>query len=90
MRDFSGFEWDDNKRQANAAKHGLDFADAVRVFEDPKQFSYRSPHRSERRFVSIGKVKGQLIAVVFTRRADKLRIISARAARKIERMQYDR
>jgi uncharacterized protein len=88
MKEFSGFEWDDSKRRANIVKHGLDFADAVEVFEDPKQFTNRSPHPIEERFVSVGMARGRLIAVVFTRHADKVRIISARSARRIEREQY--
>jgi len=28
------FEWDENKRLSNLAKHGLDFVDAVVVFSD--------------------------------------------------------
>jgi uncharacterized protein len=91
MNAISAFEWDDAKRRANVVKHGIDFVDAVEVFDDPRQFAYRSPHRSsEERFVSIGAVRGKLIAVVFTQRADKLRIISARPARRSEREQYDR
>ncbi|MBR6900719.1 MAG: BrnT family toxin [Synergistaceae bacterium] len=27
------FEWDENKRQINIEKHGIDFADAVKIFE---------------------------------------------------------
>ena len=29
------FTWDEPKRQANLAKHGLDFADAAKVFAEP-------------------------------------------------------
>ena len=29
------FTWNESKRQANLAKHGLDFADAKEVFENP-------------------------------------------------------
>jgi uncharacterized protein len=90
MDEFSGYEWDERKRRANIVKHGLDFADAVEVFDDQKQFAYRSPHPSEERYVSIGMANERLIAVVFTRRAAKIRIISARPARRIEREQYDR
>ncbi|MBI3702261.1 MAG: BrnT family toxin [Rhizobiales bacterium] len=90
MKSFSDFEWDDNKRRANVAKHGLDFVDATEVFADPRQHTYRSPHQSgEERFVSIGNVRGRLIAVVFTQRGNKLRIISARPVRRNEREQYD-
>ena len=27
------FEWDESKRLANVAKHGIDFSDAVQIFE---------------------------------------------------------
>jgi len=88
---FSGFEWDEEKRRANVAKHHIDFIVATEVFADPRQFSYRSPHRSnEERYVSVGKVREKIIAVVFTQRGGNLRIISARAARKNERERYDR
>ena len=30
------FEWDDDKARANAAKHGVTFQEAVRVFADPR------------------------------------------------------
>ena len=29
-----GFEWDEAKRLTNFAKHGIDFVDAARIFED--------------------------------------------------------
>jgi hypothetical protein len=86
---ISAFEWDDNKRRANIAKHGVDFVDAAEVFADPKQYTYRSArHAGEERYVSVGMSKGTLIAVVFTRRETRLRIISARTARKSERERY--
>jgi uncharacterized DUF497 family protein len=83
------FEWDENKRQSNVAKHGIDFVDAKEVFLDPQQFTYRSPNRSgELRYVTVGKSQGLLLAVISTPREDKLRIISARMARRNERDQY--
>ena len=33
------FEWDPAKARANLSKHGVDFADAVAVFEDPLALS---------------------------------------------------
>lgn len=90
--DFSavnGFEWDENKRLLNIAKHGVDFADAIQAFADPKQFTYRSATPpQEQRYVCVGMVQGRLIAVVTTLRGEKLRIISARAARRNERDWY--
>ncbi len=29
------FEWDESKRQANLAKHHIDFQDAIRIFDGP-------------------------------------------------------
>ena len=31
----AGFEWDEAKNQVNIRKHGIDFNDAVRVFDKP-------------------------------------------------------
>lgn len=87
---ITAFEWDENKRRANVVKHRIDFVDAVDVFMDPVQFTYRSTRRSgEERYISIGSSKGIVITVVSTRREEKLRIISARAARKSEREVYE-
>lgn len=88
---YSAFEWDGNKRRSNVEKHGIDFADATEAFDDPWRFTYRSPRRSnEERFLTVGTVRGKLIAIVFTLRGDKIRIISARPARRTERDQYGR
>ena len=32
---FMGYEWDPAKNRANIAKRGIDFADAVRIFDGP-------------------------------------------------------
>ena len=29
------FEWDENKRQSNLSKHGIDFVDAAKIFNRP-------------------------------------------------------
>ncbi|MRX49833.1 BrnT family toxin [Paracoccus sp. S-4012] len=78
------FEWDDAKRQSALAKHGIDFLRAARVF--------RQPHRvlpaldgPEERWMAIGQLDGVIITVVFTRRGDAIRIITARRARRNER-----
>jgi uncharacterized DUF497 family protein len=36
-----GFQWDLAKARANLRKHGVDFADAVGVFEDPLALTAR-------------------------------------------------
>ena len=85
----SRYDWDENKRRANVEKHGIDFLDAIEAFTDPQGYVYRSPRQqTERRLVAVGLVKGTLAAVIFTERGDRVRIISARPARRSERRQY--
>jgi uncharacterized protein len=83
------FEWDENKRVANVAKHRIDFADATEAFHDPTADCFLSPRPGgEQRYVIVGSMQGSLIAVVFTPRRDAIRIISARMARQTERQRY--
>jgi uncharacterized protein len=83
------FEWDENKQRSNVAKHGIDFADAKEVFDDPAAYTILSPREGrERRYVTVGLMRETLVAVIFTRRAGAIRIISARVARRNERKAY--
>ncbi len=81
------FEWNEQKNLANRAKHGIDFDDAIEVFYGPSILC-RSDSNNEERWIAIGSSENRLIAVVFTRRADVIRIISARRARKNEEREY--
>jgi uncharacterized DUF497 family protein len=38
------FEWDRDEAEANRRKHGVDFADAVGVFDDPFALTQEDPH----------------------------------------------
>jgi uncharacterized DUF497 family protein len=85
----SRYEWNEAKRQNNREKHGIDFLDAVEAFTDPHGYVYRSRRQGpEVRYVAVGMMNGALIAVVFTERGERVRIISARAARRSERQHY--
>jgi uncharacterized DUF497 family protein len=81
------FEWDERKNLLNRAKHGVDFEDAVEVFYGPIIFR-QSNRNNEERWIAIGSLENRLIAVIFTRRTDVIRIISARRARKNEEREY--
>jgi hypothetical protein len=48
------YQWDPAKVRANRAKHGVGFADAVGVFEDPRAVTIEDPHPDEDRYVTIG------------------------------------
>jgi uncharacterized protein len=83
----AGFEWDDDKSRANLGKHGIDFDDAIEVFYGPIVVR-QSDRNNEERWLAIGSLEDRLITVVFTRRTDVIRIISARRARKNEEREY--
>ena len=84
------FEWDSAKAAANIRKHGIDFADAVGVFDDPFALSKAEPDEDEARYVGIGSdTLGRVLVVIYTRRAERIRIISARRATPSERRAYE-
>lgn len=74
------FEWDEDKSEANLAKHGIDFEDAGEVFYGPV-IVRQSNRNNEERWIAIGKSYGRIISVIFTRRDEAIRIISARHPR---------
>src|SRR3569623_1569816 len=81
------FEWDEQKRELNFAKHGIDFDAATEVFYGPIVL-HRSDRNNEERWTALGYSEDRLILVVFVVRASVFRIISARRARKNEEREY--
>jgi len=81
------FEWDPRKAQANLDKHGIDFEDAVGVFEGPV-LEVRSDRDEEERWKAMGEIEGVVLAIVYTRRGERYRIISARRANQDEKRAY--
>lgn len=86
------FEWDANKNIKNIEKHGIDFDLASQVFsDDNKIIAFNRLIKDEIRLQIIGKIKNiVIIIVVFTPRNGNIRIISARHANKIERLEYEK
>ncbi len=84
-----GFQWDENKNQVNMGKHGISFERAALIFEGPiLRFEDNRRGYGEIRYKCIGRIDGELFAVVFTPRNGVVRIISARRARRDERRNY--
>jgi uncharacterized DUF497 family protein len=85
------YEWDPNKARGNRKKHGVDFADAALVLEDPLGLTQSDPDaEGEDRFVTLGEDPGgQLLVVVWSPRGEDIRLISARRATAAERRQYE-
>ena len=86
------YEWDEIKNTLNLEKHGLDFNLAIEVFSDPNAIVglNRNINKEERHQI-IGKIQNEIIIifVVYTKRKQKIRIISARKASKKERIIYE-
>ena len=87
------FEWDPSKAASNRRKHGITFEEAQTVFSDPLEITISDPDHSQQefRFLSIGRSEhSRLLVVSYTEREpNSVRIISARAASKRERHQYE-
>jgi uncharacterized DUF497 family protein len=76
----------------NLRKHGVGFAEASTVFDDPLSITVPDPDhgRDEDRFVIVGMSgKRRLLIVVHTIRGERIRLISARSATKHERSKYE-
>lgn len=83
------FQWDEEKNLINRRKHGIDFTDAVMIFEDENRLELLDEFHSdeEERWQVIGKIK-EVLFVIYTERGDITRIISARKATARERRMY--
>ena len=84
------FEWDHRKAVSNLRKHGVDFADAATVFDDPLALTMPDPRSNEERFIGLGAdATGRILVVVYIWRANTIRLISARRATPRERKRYE-
>jgi uncharacterized DUF497 family protein len=91
------FEWDENKRKSNFAKHSLDFTDGLDVFKDARRLEIIDGRKDygEVRTIVIGKSKVLilsrvlLVVVVYTDRNGNKRIISVRRANNKEKEKYN-
>ena len=83
-------EWDEGKRRANYAKHGLDFRHAEKVFEGITVTAedIRQDY-GEKRFISLGRLEDIVVVIVYTERSEKTRIISMRKANQKESKGYE-
>jgi uncharacterized DUF497 family protein len=84
------YAWDARKAAANLSKHGVRFAEATAVFEDPHALTQDQPGEEER-YVTMGLDGfGRLLVVAYAWRGEEIRLISARKATAHERLQYRR
>lgn len=83
------FEWDEKKNQINLEKHKISFELISLVFnetlitKDDERHDY-----NEVRYIGYGLIQGRCINVIFTKRGEKIRIISGRKANAKETRKY--
>ena len=83
------FEWNDNKNEANIQRHGIDFHDAHLIFQHPMLvMTDTRKNYGEIRLVGLGILFEIVIVIIFTKRANTIRVISIRRANKNERKVY--
>ena len=86
------FEWDEVKNMSNIDKHGIDFSDAVTIFDDSDRIEAIDDRNNygEERIQVIGEAKPGILMAVYTWRKSgtSRRMISARTASKKERLMY--
>jgi hypothetical protein len=84
--------WDRTKARQNVAKHGVRFADAVLVLDDPYAITVADNESvpTEARWVTLGAdAQGRVLVVVYTYRGEDIRLISARPAEPREIKEYE-
>jgi uncharacterized protein len=82
--------WDESKRVANLAKHGVDFRDLDGLdWDQALVFEDRRKDYGEARLIAVAPLGARLHVVVFVQRGGERRIISARKANSREVTFYE-
>ena len=90
---FAGFQWDEGNINKNLYKHNVEnweceqifFNESLIVLDDPKL------PLSEKRWAAFGKTDAdRLLTIIFTKRGEMLRVISARDMNRKERKYYEK
>jgi len=82
------FEWDEQKRKINLAKHKLDFVDACQIFDGRDVINLPARSDIEQRILTVGNIGKKFYTVIWTQRGDVCRIISFRRSRDEEEQKY--
>jgi len=81
--------WDESKRRRNIKRHGLDFEGADAIWDNftVTREDIREDY-GEKRLVTFGLLKGEVVVLVHTDRNDDIHVISLRRAEKYEARYY--
>jgi len=84
------FEYNEHKSSINKQKHGINFQEAQKLWEDPYAFELPSPQsEDEERFLVLGKIDSKNYTAIITYRDKNIRIISVRRSRDKEKKLYE-
>lgn len=80
------FEWDVAKSVSNYTRHGLTFSEAIKIFDRHYlKTPILRPDLIEPRMLATGLMHDKEYSVIYTPRNGRIRIITARRARRYER-----
>jgi len=83
------FEFDPRKSAANLAKHGMDFIEAQKLWDDSNLLEIPARTEDEPRWLIVGRVNSKHWSAVVTSRDAAIRIISVRRPREEEVALYE-
>lgn len=83
------FEFDPQKSGSNRKKHGIDFVEAQKLWEDPELLEVPARTEDEPRWVVVGRIGAKHWSAVVTYRSEAIRIISVRRSRAEEVELYE-
>jgi uncharacterized protein len=89
---FEGFQWGDGNSQKNFIKHNVQNWECEQVFFNRPLIVLDDLGHStiEKRWASFGQTdSGRLLVIIFTKRSNLLRVISARDMDQKERKYYE-
>ena len=92
LDNITGFDWDDGNLYKNEKKHGITWQEIEEVFfNQPLLISEDIKHsENECRCFALGVTNKKIkLFISFTKRGDKIRVISARVMNKKERNRYE-
>jgi len=86
---MSVFEFYLKESESNQDKKGINFTDALKLWNDPDYVQVKAKPDGEARYLTIGNISGKHWSAVITFRAGIIRIISVRRSRETEISLYE-
>lgn len=84
------YTYNEKKRAVNLKKHGYDFEDAPLVIESAATVTFedRRFEYDEQRFITLGLLRGEIVAIATAETDETIRVISMRKAEPNEERIY--